>query len=227
MSFLLRICMTTVFVIGTLGGPTGIWLISGHAADFYKYLDHNGTLVFTEDLSTVPTELMDKVEKITLPGNRSGKTSDDNSDEGNVSSVLESVKNPEQLLSLGEKQVQKGKAALTSFLKDEIVLLSGYVITGIILFVFLSRLLKNLGGGLLKKIIFKMVFVTALFCGAYYWYLSYMNKNILNFGPGGTGRTGASSELTTPAEMLKKTQDIIDQVNARTKQKQELLDNLE
>jgi len=192
---------------------------SGHAADFYKYLDQNGTLVFTEDLSTIPAELRDKVGKITMPG--------DTSDARDEPQILKNFTDTEQIKKTGKKQLRKGRVALKSFLEDEKVLLGGYAITGIILFLFLSKMFGNLGANLLKKIIFKIVFVTALFCGAYFWYLSYLNKNVLNFDPSGTGGKGASSKLTTPAEMLKKTKDIIDQVNTRTEKKQKLLDSLE
>ncbi len=198
------------------------------AETIYKYTNKNGTVVFTKILEEVPIEQREKVEEVVL--------SDENTEallEAKEELIPEEPFIPkealtkEKLREIGTEKIRQGKETFASFFEDQQTLFIGYIIGGIIAFFIFSKILKRFVGGFVTMILVKLAIVVVLFCGVYIFYLSWLNKSVLNFDQVQDISEGTWTEqMTTPAEILEKSQDVVDQFNQKAKERETLLNGM-
>lgn len=204
---------------------------------FYKYVDKNGTVVITQNLNDVPKDQREAMEEVnfeikdaaekaseqtTKPASEIGALGEEQKEalkefvmEGNIKAV-------------GEEAVRQGKDVFASFIEDEQTSLIVYAVAGIAGFFIFSKLLKRFAGGFVTKIVMKFAVVIVIFSGIYLLYLSWLSKTVLNFNPSGDlSEKSLVDQMTTPGEILQQTQDVVDQFNGSTKQREALLNGMD
>lgn len=104
-----------------------------------------------------------------------------------------------------------------------------YLLIGIVGFFIFSKGLKYVVGGLAARIVMKLILVVALFGGVYLFYVSWLNDTILevNQNPSTAFSEHWPDQMTTPREILKKTEDIVDQFNQKAKERESLLKQMD
>ncbi|MFQ5730181.1 MAG: DUF4124 domain-containing protein [Waddliaceae bacterium] len=189
------------------------------AATFYKYTDKNGTVVFTEVFEQIPFDLRDSAKKMTM--------ADEGLEKKSTPLISEDITNRIKNNQLGEKHIRQGREVLSSFLKDQKYLVIGYIVGGILLFIVLTSILKRFVSGFLSKIVIHFAIVVVLFSGGYLFYLSWLNETVLGFGQDSSSSTALTDRITTPKEILEKTQLTVDQLNASSEAREKMLEELD
>ncbi len=204
---------------------------------FYKYVDKNGTVVITQNLKDVPKdqrktmeevnfEIKDAAEKTseqtTKPASEIGALGEEQK------AALKEFVTEENIKAVGAEAVRQGKELFASFIEDEKISLIVYVVVGIAGFFIFSKLLKRFTGGFVTKIVMKFAVVIVIFSGVYLLYLSWLSKTVLNFNPSGDlSEKSLVDQMTTPGEILQQTQDVVEQFNSRTKEREALLNGMD
>ncbi len=201
---------------------------------FYKYTNAQGTVVITQSLQEIPPEKRETAETIQFseitpkpPSDESDKILPENP--LNQPLPLAEGFSEDQIKAAGEEAFIQGQRMLTRFFKDQHLLLGAYIVGGVIGFWMFSKLLKRLAGGFVTRIVMKLCMVVVLFSGIYLLYLSWLNKNVLNFNqaPSTVSNDGLIEQITTPSEILEKTEDVVEQFNQKTKEREALLNGMD
>ena len=193
------------------------------AATFYKYIDHNQTVVLTDRLHEVPFEFRKDVQEIVLPDvPREKKQVPPLQVPPDIDELPPRIENKER----NENQLRAGKVRLASFIMDRKFLMLGYCAGAIALWAVLLFFLKKFVGGLAAKIVMNLLFTAVLFSGAYLIYLSWLNKTILPSGQVGVKNEEGMDRLTTPKDLADHTQKIVEQLNRNTRAKEDALNEI-
>ncbi len=201
-----------------------------NASTFYKYLDEKGTMVITQTLDEVPLEKRPSAETIHLP---------DGPMPNNTRAALETLQrakpsdlnrniSQETIKAAGQETLKKGHALLNTFFEDQGTVLIAYFAGGLICFVLFSKILKRFVGSFVTQIVMKLAIVVVLFSGVYLLYLSWLNKTVLNFDQAApaVSREKWTEQLTTPQEILEKTEGVVEQFNQKVKEREALLSEI-
>lgn len=184
---------------------------------FYKYVDKNGTVVITQNLNDVPKDQRETMEEVNFEIKGAAEKASE-----------QTTKPASEIATLGEEAVRQGKDVFASFIEDEQTSLIVYAVAGIAGFFIFSKLLKRFAGGFVTKIVMKFAVVIVIFSGIYLLYLSWLSKTVLNFNPSGDlSEKSLVDQMTTPGEILQQTQDVVDQFNGSTKQREALLNGMD
>ncbi|VAX27961.1 hypothetical protein MNBD_NITROSPIRAE01-1498 [hydrothermal vent metagenome] len=204
---------------------------------FYKYVDKNGTVVITQSLKDVPKDQREKMEEVNFEiKDAAEKISEQTTKSASEVEALgeeqkEALKEfvtEENIKAVGAEAVRQGKDVFASFIEDQKTSLIVYVVAGIAGFFIFSKLLKRFTGGFVTKIVMKFAVVIVIFSGIYLLYLSWLSKTVLNFNPSGDlSEKSLVDQMTTPGEILQQTQDVVDQFNSNTKQREALLNGMD
>ncbi len=212
-------------------------LVFAQSETFYKYVDKNGTVVITQNLKDVPKNQREAMEEV----NFAIKGVSEQGDEQIIKpsskiralgeeqkAVLKEFATEENIKAVGEAAVRQGKDLFASFFEDQKTVLIVYAVAGIAGFFIFSRLLRRFAGGFVTKIVMKFAVVIVIFSGVYLLYLSWLSKTVLNFNPSGdSSDKNLVDQITTPGEILKQTQGVVDQFNRSTKQREALLNGMD
>lgn len=219
----------SIFVAGLLFSTQ----VFAQSETFYKYVDKNGTVVITQNLNDVPKDQRDRMEEVQFSNANDVEADGQGSfaggpvgkDEG---LALKAIVNEENIKAVGEETVRQGKAVLSSFFEDQKTVLIVYAVAGIAGFFIFSKLLKRFAGGFVSKIVMKLAVVIVIFSGVYLLYLSWLSKTVLNFDqPGDISEQNLADRITTPQEILQKTQDVVDQFNNSAEKREAILNNMD
>ncbi len=140
-----RICLIYIFLFLVNFNTSTLETVSisvgqtAEAATFYKYTDKKGTVVFTEDPNSIPSELKKSAERIDLPDSKEKSEN-----------IVSGRKDKETQV---EKQIRKGRDFISPYLKDQRFLVGGYVVGGILLYFTFSFILKRFIGSFLSRIL--------------------------------------------------------------------------
>lgn len=194
---------------------------SSEGVIFYKYTDKNGTVVFTQSIEGVPLEMRKSVEEVHLPGGDSKKAAKEEGLENDNRFTQGEIQTATQ------ENMREAKARMILFIQDQRIVIIGYVVGIVAVFVLLSKMLKRFLGGFIVKVVMKFAIIIVLFSGVYLLYLSWLNKTVLNFNQGLSSSDHWTDQVTTPSMILNHTQEAADQFKDTSKARESLLNELD
>ncbi|MBU2552744.1 MAG: DUF4124 domain-containing protein [Proteobacteria bacterium] len=211
-----------VFLLAICLGPAG-----ADAQTIYKYKDKKGTTHFVQDPGQIPKDHQGPVETMVMEERKTSPTQ-----------VVDQIKRKAE--QVASPRIGRVRDALASFLQTQKAVVVGYVFAGVILFYFLSRLLKRFQGGFMFRILVRVGLAMVLMAGAYTIYSMWLSKQISGLGlpVAGGGAAGATAgtrsgsgkslpNLMTPADLIRVSKEVAAQMNAHTRTQQKMLDELD
>jgi len=220
--------------------------VMAEGATFYKYTDKKGTLVITKDPNKVPPNYRESAKKIELPDekkiqgdiqhkgknkvmgkNENIENNGKNKGLGKARNILNKIKNK----TLNKRWVRSSRENVLSFFQNQKYLAAGYVVGGAILFFIFSLILKKFIGSFAFRLLLKLLLMVALAAGAYIFYMSWLSKNILfldqpmDLSRGSNSKIGGN-KIFTPKDIIDRTKEAVNEINARTKKQEKILEEL-